>query len=105
MATVTTISLPPDVSAYIQAELHSGKYQSAEEVVSAAVRERRDRQQKLAELNALLDEGLKDIEQGNVIEIRTEEEHRAFFESIKQRGRQRLNERRRNEGRPPLPCE
>ena len=45
MATITTDSLPTDVSAYIQAELRTGKYQSAEELVTTALRERRDREQ------------------------------------------------------------
>jgi antitoxin ParD1/3/4 len=102
MATITTISLPADVSAYIQAELNAGKYKSAEEMVAAALRERRDREQKLAELNVLIDKGLKDIEQGNVITIRNEEEHHTFFESIKRRGLERLNQERRNAGKPPL---
>ena len=94
MATITTDSLPADVSAYIQAELRTGKYQSAEELVSAALRERRDREQQLTELHAKIDEGLRDIEQGNVITIRNEDEERAFFESIKQRGLERLRQER-----------
>ena len=85
MATITTDSLPTDISAYIQAELRTGKYQSAEELVTTALRERRDREMQIAELRAKIDEGLKDFDDGNVIEIRSEEEHRAFFESLKQR--------------------
>jgi putative addiction module CopG family antidote len=103
MATVTTISLPADVSAYIQAELNAGKYQTAEELVAAALRERRDREQHLSELRAKIDEGLADFEKGNYIEIRNEEEHHAFFDSIKRRGLERLNRERRNAGKPPLP--
>ena len=42
MATITTDTLPADVSAYIQSELRAGKYQSAEDLVTAALRERRE---------------------------------------------------------------
>jgi putative addiction module CopG family antidote len=105
MPAITIDALPADVSTYIQSELRAGKYQSAEDLVTAALRERRDREQQLAELRAKIDEGIRDFEQGNYVEIRNEEEHRAFFESIKRRGRERLNEQRRNEGKPPLPCE
>ncbi len=94
MATITTDSLPADVSAYIQAQLGEGKYQSAEDLVEAALREQRDLHQKLADLNAKLDEGLRDIEEGRVIEIRTQEDEETFFESIKRRGRERLEKRR-----------
>jgi putative addiction module CopG family antidote len=94
MATIITDTLPADVSAYINSELGAGKYQSAEDLVAAALREQRDRQQKLAELNAKLDEGLRDIEAGRVIEIRTEEDEESFFEGIKRRGRERLEKRR-----------
>ena len=94
MASITTVTLPADVADYVQSELDAGKYRTAEDLVTAALRERRDREQKLAQLNALLDEGFRDIEQGNVIEIRNEEEEKAFFESIKRRGRERLQRER-----------
>ncbi len=82
MATVTTISLPADVSAYIQAELSAGKYRSAEELVAAALRERRDRQQKLAELRAEIDKGLEDFTRGDFDEM-DEAAHKALFEELK----------------------
>jgi putative addiction module CopG family antidote len=94
MPTITTDSLPADVSAYIQAELGTGKYHSAEELVATALREQRDRQQHLAELNAKLEEGLQDVAAGRVIEIRSEQDEEAFFDSIKRRGRERLEQRR-----------
>lgn len=102
MATITTDSLPADVSAYIQAQLGAGKYQSAEDLVAAALREQRDRQQKLSELNKKLDEGLRDIEEGRVIEIRNKEDQDAFKKSIQKRGLERLNQQRGNEGKQPL---
>lgn len=102
MPTISTDSLPADVSAYIQAELGTGKYHSAEELVATALREQRDRQQRLAELNAKLEEGLQDVAAGRVIEIRSEADHEAFKQSIRDRGLRQLNERRRNEGKPPI---
>ena len=102
MATIITDTLPADVSAYIHAELGAGNYHSTEDLVAAALREQRDRRQQLAELNAKLDEGLRDIEAGRVIEIRTEADHEALKKSIRERGLQRLNQQRGNEGKPPL---
>ncbi len=78
MASITTISLPADVSAYIQAELNAGKYKSAEEVVAAALRERRDREQHLIELQTKIDEGLA----SDYDEI-DEAAHKRLFDELK----------------------
>jgi putative addiction module CopG family antidote len=94
MPNIATDSLPADVSAYIQAQLGTGKYHSAEELVATALREQRDRQQQQAELNAKLDEGLRDIEEGRVTEIRTRVDHEAFKKSISNRGLEQLCQRR-----------
>lgn len=98
MTMITINSLPDDVSDYIQSELSGGKYHSAEELVSVALRELRDREKQLEELRTKIDEGVRDLNEGRFIEIRNEEEHREFFDSIKRIGRERLSERRRNEG-------
>jgi putative addiction module CopG family antidote len=83
MATVTGITLPADVSAYIQTALSSGKYQSVDDLVAAALRAQRDREQKLAEVRAKIDEGLEDFARGDFIEIKDEAAHRALFDELK----------------------
>jgi putative addiction module CopG family antidote len=94
MPTITTDTLPADVSAYIQAELRDGKYQSAEDLVTAALRERRDRQQQLAELRAKIDAGIEDFARGDYIEIADEAAHEAFFDELKSEVLNRSDEAR-----------
>lgn len=67
MATMT-ISLPDPMRDFIEAEVTAGDYGSASELFREMVRERQRRkaQQKL---EALLLEGLNDLENGNFIEI------------------------------------
>ncbi len=92
MADVTTISLPADVSAYVQAQLSAGKYRSATELVAVALRERRDREQKLAELRAEIGKGLEDFSRGDFDEM-DEAAHKALFEELKAEVRRPVLER------------
>jgi putative addiction module CopG family antidote len=94
MPTIMTDTLPADVSAYIQSELRAGKYQSADELVTAALRERRDREQQLAELRAKIDEGIQDFARGDYIEIAGEAAHEAFFDELKSEVLNRSDEAR-----------
>lgn len=48
----------------------------------------------LERFRALIDEGIKDHNEGRYIEIRNTQAHRAFFDDIKRRGRARLKLRR-----------
>lgn len=48
------------------------------------------RKEQLKRLRAMIDEGIRDHKEGRFIEINSVEEHRAFFEDIKRRGRARL---------------
>lgn len=48
------------------------------------------RKEQLARLRAAVQEGIRDHEEGRFTEIKTTEEHRAFFDEIKRRGRSRL---------------
>lgn len=68
MATTMTISLPEPMREFIESEVREGDYGSASELFREMVRERQKRkaQQKL---EALLLEGLNDLENGNYIEI------------------------------------
>jgi antitoxin ParD1/3/4 len=66
MAT-TSLSLSPHFEAYIKAQVESGRYASASEVIRDALREHEAREEKLEKLRAHLDEGVRDIREGRVI--------------------------------------
>ena len=58
--------LPPDLEQFLQAEVASGKYVSADEAVVAGVRLLRDRERQREELRRELDVGLAALERGDV---------------------------------------
>lgn len=79
-------SLPPEFEEFVEQELASGRYLSADEVVCEGLRLLRDREQRLAELRKDIDVGWAQMERGEVIEIETERAHQALFDDIKARG-------------------
>ena len=92
--------LPPDLEQFLQAEVASGKYVSADEAVVAGVRLLRDRERQREELRRELDVGLAALERGDVVTMEGESELNAFFKDIVARGHeakranavQRMNE-------------
>jgi antitoxin ParD1/3/4 len=85
-------SLPPELSAFVEQQVASGAFRTADEVVVAGLRMMQDRERKLTELRAMLQEGLDDLENGRCIEL-DEDGLKAFFEDIKKRGREGLLEK------------
>ncbi|MEM9763233.1 MAG: type II toxin-antitoxin system ParD family antitoxin [Pseudomonadota bacterium] len=67
MAT-TSLSLGPHWEGFIRAEVDSGRYGSASEVVRAALRELEDRSKKLESLRAHLGEGLAQADRGEFVD-------------------------------------
>jgi antitoxin ParD1/3/4 len=61
-----SVTLGEDFEAFIQAQLDSGRYENAGDVVRDALRLLEERERKLAELDAALAIGLADIEAGRV---------------------------------------
>ena len=92
--------LPPDLEQFLQAEVTSGKYSSADEALVAGVRLLRDRERQREELRRELDLGLAALERGDVVTLEGEGELNAFFDDIVARGHeakranaiQRMNE-------------
>lgn len=84
-----SMTLPPDLEEFVERQLAEGKYQSADEVVREGLRLLQTRE-KLEKLRTDIDEGLRQRDAGEVVEIPDAESHRAFFERIKQRGIERL---------------
>jgi antitoxin ParD1/3/4 len=84
-------SLPPDLEQFVQSQLDSGKYGSASEVVCDAVRILRERQKRLEGLRQEIEQGIKDLDAGEFIEIESDDALREFFEDIQTRGMRRLS--------------
>jgi antitoxin ParD1/3/4 len=81
-------TIPPEFEQFVKHELTTGRYQSAEEVITDALRLLRDR--KLYELRKEIRAGLEQLDRGAGIDIADEQALHEFFEDIKRRGRQRL---------------
>ncbi len=68
-----SISLTEHLDGLIEDNVASGRYRDASEVVGEALRLLDERQQaqrrKLAALKAAVDEGIRDAERGNVVEV------------------------------------
>ncbi len=83
--------LPPDLEQFLNAEVASGKYVSADEaLLVAGVRLLRDREQQREELRRELDIGLAALERGDVVTLEGQSELNAFFDDVVARGHERL---------------
>ena len=81
-------AVPPELQRFVEQELASGRYQSAEEVVAEGLRLLRER--KLYELRQDIDAGVAQLDRGEGIKLEDEEAIQRFFDDIKARGRIRL---------------
>ena len=73
----------------------SGRYRSEEELIASALRLLEDRERKLAALRDDLQVGLDELERGETIELGDAAARKAFFDRIKENGRQRLGANQR----------
>ena len=94
-------TLPSELEPFVQTEIASGRFASADDVVVAAVRLLREVStqpqptlEELDELRQRIAEGHDDIVHGRVRRINNEAESRAYAEEIKARGRARLQAER-----------
>ena len=83
-------TIPPELEAFIQAEVASGKYASADEAVSEAVRLLQEREQQLTSLRIEIETGISAFERGEVTTIRTDSDQQELVKDIHRRGRERL---------------
>ena len=93
--------LPSELEPFVQTEIASGRFASADDVIVAAVKLLRDLSnqpqstlEELDELRQKIAEGHDDIVNGRVRRINNEAESRAYAEEIKARGRARLQAER-----------
>ena len=81
-------SLPPELRHFVEQELTTGRYQSADDLICEGLELLRQR--KLHELRRDVDAGLQQLDRGGGIHLGNEESLAAFFDDIKKRGRERL---------------
>ena len=75
------LTLKPEVEALLQQELSTGRFQDPNDVIETALHVLADsRPYDLANLDAKIQEGLDDIERGDVF---TEEEARAYIAAMR----------------------
>jgi antitoxin ParD1/3/4 len=87
---MSTVLLPPELTAFVQGQLASGKYESELDLLCDAVRMMRDREIRLKAMRAEVDIGIDQLKRGEYVEIESDAQLRDFFEDIERRGRQRL---------------
>jgi putative addiction module CopG family antidote len=88
---VATIST--ELEEFVQSELANGHFASREEVIAAALKQMRDRQAAREQrVRDALIEG--DATPGEDLVLETPEDFRAYAESVKTRGRERLAKER-----------
>jgi len=87
--TAPTSPLPPDLQQFVQDQLATGKYASASEVVSDAVRMMRERESRLQALRSDIELGIKQLDDGDFFEIQSDSALQEFFKGIATRREQR----------------
>ncbi len=75
---------------FVEQQIANGKYGTREEVLAAGLRLLQAREQELEAIRAVVRVGLDELARGDGIVLEDEEARRAFFEDIKQRGREAL---------------
>lgn len=85
-----TAVIPAEFQPFVSDAVASGKYRSQEELLSAALQLLKDRERKLDALRDDLQIRLDELDHGKAILLDDGAAQQAFFDEIKQRGRQRL---------------
>jgi antitoxin ParD1/3/4 len=85
-----TVEIPSDCQQFVQAVIDAGSYQNEAEVVADALRLLEERQRRIEELRREIQPALDELDRGEGIVIENQEELKAFFDDIKNRGRERL---------------
>jgi antitoxin ParD1/3/4 len=89
-----TVEIPPDLQQFVDQIIGAGGYKSEAEVVGQALRLLQQRQRRIEELRREIQPALEQLDRGEGIKLKDEEELRLFFEGIKERGQNRLEAER-----------
>jgi antitoxin ParD1/3/4 len=68
-----TVSLSPELQQFLEEQVRAGKFDSPDAAVAEAVRQMKEREEKLAWLRAEIQKGIDNIEHGRVSEWNVEE--------------------------------
>ncbi len=85
-----TVEIPSEFQRFVNQVIGSGSYTTESEVVGDALRLLQQRRQRIEELRREIQPALDQLDRGEGIELKNEEELDAFFEDIKTRGRAQL---------------
>ena len=89
-----TVEIPPDLQQFVDQIIGAGGYKSEAEVVGQALRLLQQRQRRIEELRREIQPALDQLDRGEGIKLKDEEELRLFFEGIKEHGQNRLEAER-----------
>ncbi len=84
---------PPDLREFVAAKIASGQFKSADEFAIRAAELYRHMDCRHEELKRAVAEGIAQIEAGDYLEFRDDDELHEFFEGVKRRGRELLAKR------------
>ena len=82
------VTIPSDLEAFIRIEVASGKYASADEAFSEAVRLLQERERQWGSLRDDIEIGMRAFDRGEVTAIRTCDDRQALIDDIQRRGRE-----------------
>ena len=85
-----TVDIPQDLQQFVDRVIDVGGYKSEAEVVGQALRLLQKRQRRIEGLRNEIQPALDQLDRGEGIKLKDEEELRLFFEGVKERGRNRL---------------
>jgi len=77
-------ALPPELERYVENEVASGKFRTADEVICEALRLLQARERRLDRLRADIDSAFDEIARGEVIDLPDESAQRKFFDALKE---------------------
>jgi hypothetical protein len=81
---------PPDLQDFVLQKIASGEFKTADEFAVKAAQMYRDLDLHHQELKKSVEGAIADLDAGNCIKFKDENELRAYGEEIKRRGRERL---------------
>jgi antitoxin ParD1/3/4 len=82
-----TVEIPVELQQFVHTVIDAGNFKDEAEVVGQALRLLEERQRRIEELRREIQPALDQLDRGEGIKIKNEEELRLFFEDVKQRGR------------------
>jgi Arc/MetJ-type ribon-helix-helix transcriptional regulator len=81
---------PQDLREFVIQKIASGEFKSADEFAIRAATIYREMDRRQQDLKESVQAAIADLESGNYIELKNDEELKQFAEDIKRRGRERL---------------